>query len=204
VILALAQAPSPLWFFARAAGFVSLILLAGVVSLGLLVSMRWRTPRWPSFLSEDLHRYLGTVLYVFLAIHIVTVLLDPFTRFSIADVAIPFVSSYRPLWMGLGVCAAELTIALGLSVHVRKLIGYRLWRLLHYGTYLTFPVALAHGLGSGSDTHSPWAVAIYMACAITVASLAVLRWQGSSRAAASQGSGPQSVAWNGSEAAAGD
>src|SRR5258708_44114 len=110
-VVALTQTPSPLWYFARASGFVSLILLTATVAVGLALAMRWRSARWPLFLSDGLHRYLGTVLFVFLAVHVLTLWLDPFAKFSLADVLIPFRSSYRTLWMGLGICAAELGLA---------------------------------------------------------------------------------------------
>ncbi len=178
LVLALTHAPSPLWFFARASGFVSLILLTLTVGLGLALALRWRSPRWPLFISDGLHRYLGTVFFLFLTIHVMTLWLDPFAKFSLADVLVPFRSSYRPLWMGLGICAAELSLALALSVHLRKWIGYRAWRVMHYGTYATFPVALLHGLGSGSDGRTWWGLALYAVCGITIGGLALARLAG--------------------------
>jgi sulfoxide reductase heme-binding subunit YedZ len=178
VILALTQAPSPLWYFARASGFVSLILLAVTVGLGLALTLRWRSDSWPTFISDGLHRYLATVFFVFLFIHVETLLLDPFTRFTLSDLLIPFVSTYRTFWMGLGICAAELALALALSVHIRRLIGYRAWRVMHYGTYATFPLVFAHGLGAGSDTRTWWGLAIYAVCGISVISLAAARFFG--------------------------
>jgi methionine sulfoxide reductase heme-binding subunit len=175
VTLALTQTPSALWFFARAAGFVSLVLLSMTVALGIALTLRWRSQGWPTFVSDGLHRYLGTVFFVFLAVHVVTILLDPFTKFSLADVLVPFKSSYRPLWMGLGICAAELALALGLSVHLRRWIGYRAWRVLHYGTYATLPIAFLHGLGSGTDSLTWWGTAIYAACGLPIAGLVVAR-----------------------------
>jgi cytochrome b len=175
VVLALTQAPSPLWFFARAAGFVTLLLLAATVAFGIALTLRLRSPRWPTFITEQLHRYLTSVVYTFLAIHVVTIWLDPFTKFSLADVLLPFVSGYRSFWMGLGICAAELTVALGLSIYVRTLISYRVWRLLHYGTYATFPAALIHGIGTGTDTHTWWGLLIYFVCGCSVATMVILR-----------------------------
>jgi len=184
VILALTQAPSPVWYFARAAGFVSLLLLAAVVALGLALTLRWRTPNWPTFLSEGLHRYLTTVLYVFLAIHIVTIWLDPFTKFNLADVLVPFVSNYRSLWMGLGILAFDLALALGLSIYIRNRIGYRAWRVAHYATNVIFPLALIHGIGTGSDTHTWWALVIYGVAAVPVGALAAARMVGGQAALA--------------------
>ena len=174
-VMALTQEPSALWYFARASGFVSLVLLAATVALGLVLAMRWRNTLFPSFLSEGLHRYLTTVVYVFVGIHVVTLWLDPFSKFSLADVLVPFVSSYRTFWMGLGICALEISLALGLSIYLRPLIGYKAWRMLHYGTYLTYPVALVHGIFTGTDSGRWWAVAIYGVSGLLVVFLAVAR-----------------------------
>jgi predicted ferric reductase len=178
MILALTQAPSPLWYFARAAGFVSLILLAVTVALGLALTLRWRTDSWPTFISDGLHRYLATVFFVFVGIHVETLLLDPFSKFTLSDLLIPFVSTYRPFWMAMGICAAELALALALSFNIRRWIGYRAWRVMHYGTYATFPLVIAHGLGTGSDTRTWWGLAIYIVCGSAVTGLAAARFFG--------------------------
>lgn len=174
-MIALTQAPSVLWYFARAAGFVSLLLLAASVCVGIALSLRLRSPRFPMFLTEGLHRYLSTVLLVFVAIHVVTLLLDPFARFSLADMLIPFASTYKTLWMALGITAAELTVALGLSVYVRSWIGYKAWRFIHYGTYSLFPLGLLHGLGTGTDSHRWWGIAIYAVTGVVVAAMVFWR-----------------------------
>ena len=176
-MVALSQAPSVLWYVARAAGFVSLLLLAATVCVGLALSLRLRTPRWPTFVTEGLHRYLSTVLLVFITLHVVTLLLDPFAKFTVQDVLIPFVSTYRTFWMALGILAAELVVAFALSVYVRKIIGYRAWRVLHYGTYALFPMSLLHGIGTGTDAHSWWGAAIYIVAAIPV--IALVLWRAS-------------------------
>ncbi|MGI8609656.1 MAG: ferric reductase-like transmembrane domain-containing protein [Candidatus Dormibacteria bacterium] len=174
-MLSLTQTPSVLWYFARAGGFVSLLLLSATVCAGVAMSLRWRSPRWPAFVTEGLHRYLSTVMLVFISIHVMTLLLDPFAKFSVQDVLVPLASSYRTFWMGLGICAAELTVAFALSVHLRKAIGYRLWRLVHYGTYGLFPLALLHGLGTGTDTRTGWGLALYLLAGVPVLALVLMR-----------------------------
>ena len=176
-MVALTQAPSVLWYFARAAGFVSLLLLTAAVCVGVALSLRLRTPRWPTFVTEGLHRYLSTVLLVFITIHVATLLLDPFAKFSVQDMLIPFVSTYRTFWMALGICAAELIVAFALSIYIRRFIGYRAWRVLHYGTYALFPLSLLHGIGTGTDTHSWWGAAIYVVAGLPV--IALVLWRAS-------------------------
>ncbi|MHB8507549.1 MAG: ferric reductase-like transmembrane domain-containing protein [Candidatus Dormibacteria bacterium] len=170
--------PSAAWYFARSAGFVSLVLLATTVALGLVLSTRMRSPRWPRFVTEGLHRYLGTVLYSFISIHVVTLLLDPFIKFSLVDVVVPFATSYRTFWTGLGISVAELTLALGLSIHLRTWMGYRAWRIMHYGTYVIFPAAWLHGIFTGTDSRTWWGLTIYAATGSLVGAMALLRASG--------------------------
>ena len=168
-MIGLVAAPSPLWFFARSAGFISLAMLTASASLGILVSMRRRSRTWPLFVTDELHRYMTLVFFAFLVLHIVTVLYDPFTRFRPVDVLVPFLSPYRRAWMGLGILAAELSLALAVSGWLRGRIGYRTFRALHYATYAIFPLALIHGLATGSDTRNGWGLAIYLAAGLAVA-----------------------------------
>jgi sulfoxide reductase heme-binding subunit YedZ len=172
---ALIAPPSPIWFFARAAGFTSLLILTASVCLGILLTLRVRSRNWPLFLSDELHAYTAVVFFVFVTLHVVTVLIDPFTRFGLADVLVPFATSYRTVWMGLGILSLELSLALGLSVYIRRWIGYRAWRVLHYGTYSILPMALVHGMATGTDTSSSWGIAVYGVCIIAVLAVIGLR-----------------------------
>ncbi|MEA2682576.1 MAG: hypothetical protein QOK05_904 [Chloroflexota bacterium] len=182
-MIALVAPASPLWFFARGAGFVSLVLLTISVCLGILVSMRARSRNWPLFLSDSLHGYTAVVFFVFVTLHVVTVLLDPFTKFGLTDVLVPFASTYRRVWLGLGVLALELAVAMGASVYLRRWISYRAWRVLHLGTYAVFPMALVHGLATGSDTRAWWGSVIYAVCVGAVLGASVARlWSGPARA----------------------
>src|SRR5438093_4726492 len=92
-----------LWYATRGAGVVTLILLSGVIVLGIVSSMRWQTPAWPRFLTTGFHRNLALTTLAFLALHIVTAVVDPFTALGWNAALIPFSSSYRRFWLGLGV-----------------------------------------------------------------------------------------------------
>ena len=128
MIAASAAAPSPLWFFARSAGFLTLALLTITVCLGVVVSMRRRSRTWPLFVTDELHRYTVLVFFTFLVVHVATVLLDPFTNFGLQDVLVPFLSAYRRIWMGLGVLAADLALALAIAGWLRRWTGYPIFR----------------------------------------------------------------------------
>src|SRR5438445_11191969 len=92
-----------LWYATRGAGAISLVLLTGVVVLGIAGAVRWQTAGWPRFLTTGFHRNLALLSLVLLAVHIVAAVVDPFTALGWTAAAIPFLSPYRPLCLGVGV-----------------------------------------------------------------------------------------------------
>ncbi|MDX6647433.1 MAG: hypothetical protein QOK40_3160 [Miltoncostaeaceae bacterium] len=157
------------WDAARAGGFTALGLLSLSVMVGLLLSLRLASPRWPRFLTNEVHRFLSLLGLIFIGIHLVAVWLDPFTRFGLAEVLVPLASHYRPLWMGLGIVALYLAVAVWVTTLLRRRIGYSAWRRLHGLAFAVYGAALVHGLATGSDTRTAWAEALYVACALMVA-----------------------------------
>lgn len=164
-----------LWYTTRGAGTVSLIMLTGVVLLGVLSTTRFQTQRWPRFLTTGLHRNVALLALVFLGIHIVTAVVDPFTHLGWLAAVIPFSSYYRTFWLGLGVIAFELFIAILVTSLLRGYVGHTLWRTIHWLTYASWPVAVVHGLGTGTDVWSSWFFTITAACVGTVVFAVVYR-----------------------------
>jgi len=113
---------------------------------------------------------------VFLELHIATAVLDPFAHLGLRDAVIPFASSYRPLWLGLGVVAAELVVALAITSALRSRISYRVWRALHWIAYACWPLALLHGVGTGSDVRTGWFTVLDVVCVGAVFS-ALVGWR---------------------------
>ena len=166
---------SLLWYTTRGAGAVTLILLSSVVVLGIVSTLRVQSPSWPRFLTIGLHRNLALMTLVFLALHIVTAVVDPYTNLGWAAALIPFSSSYRTLWLGLGVIAFELLAAIIVTSLVRGLIGHRTWRAIHWLTYAAWPIGVLHGIGTGTDTLSVWMLAITAGCLAAVGVAVFLR-----------------------------
>jgi sulfoxide reductase heme-binding subunit YedZ len=164
-----------LWFATRGAGIVSLLLFTAVTCLGILTVVRWQSPSWPRFLTVQLHRNLALLSVGFLAIHIVTAIVDPFTSLGLVAAAIPFASSYRPLWVGLGVISMDLTIAIIVTSLLRDRLGQRAWRAVHWLAYASWPLAVVHSLGAGSDAFAPWMLAITGTCVAAVGAAVVWR-----------------------------
>jgi sulfoxide reductase heme-binding subunit YedZ len=157
-----------LWYTTRGAGAVSLVLLSAVVVLGILSVLRVQSAAWPGFLTAGLHRNLSLMTLVFLALHIVTAVVDPFTHLGWLAAVVPFSSYYRTFWLGLGTIAFELMLAIVLTSLVRGFIGQGAWRLVHWLTYASWPIAVLHGIGTGTDAGSAWLVALQVLCVLAV------------------------------------
>ena len=160
------------WDIARAGGFTAYILLTLAVIVGLALSTQIQSPRrWPRLLNSELHNFLTLLSTIFLGVHILATWIDPFTRFSWSEILIPLTSHYRPEWMAFGIVALYLGIAIGISTWLRPLIGYKLWRQMHVLTLVVFALATIHGIGTGSDTQTQWALGIYLVSSVLVGSL---------------------------------
>jgi ferric reductase like protein len=167
-MLAVTHGPSALWYATRGAGAVTLVLLTASVVLGIGEIRRWRPAGAPRFAVAALHRSVSLLALAFLVVHVVTVVLDPFPRISVVAAVVPFAAAYRPLWLGLGTLAADLLVALAVTSLVRRRLGYRAWRGVHWVAYACWPVAILHGLGTGSDVHAAWLAVLTMACIAAV------------------------------------
>jgi methionine sulfoxide reductase heme-binding subunit len=157
-----------LWYTTRGAGAVSLLLLSAVVVLGILSVLRVQSTGWPRFLTVGLHRNLALMTLLFLALHIVTAVVDPFTHLGWLTAVVPFSSYYRTFWLGLGTIAFELLLAIVLTSLIRGFIGQVAWRLVHWLTYASWPFAVLHGVGTGTDAWSAWLFTIQAICVVAV------------------------------------
>lgn len=163
-----ASSPSWLWYATRGLGTATLIVLTFTVVLGILTATRWIGQSTPGFVAADMHRNLSLLALALLAAHIVTTVLDPFAHISVRDVVVPIGAAYRPIWLGLGVAAAEIMLAVVVTSLMRDRIGPRIWRLIHWAAYASWPLAVIHGLGTGSDARSPWLIGVVVTCVAAV------------------------------------
>lgn len=163
------------WDTARAGGFTAYLLVTLSVLLGLALSMRWQLRAWPRLISYELHVWITNLSFVFLGIHILASWIDPFTRFGLGELLLPFVSHYRPFWMALGIVALYLSLAVTLSLFIRKQIGYTWWLRLHELSFAVWGLATIHGLATGSDTRTLWGIELYIVAAVLVCGLLCVR-----------------------------
>ncbi len=170
-----------LWYLTRGSGIVALLLLTAAVVAGLTTSARWSARRWPRFVVENLHRNVSLLSVIFLAVHISSAVLDSYVSISWIDAVIPFIGSYRPLWLGLGAVALDCFLAVAATSMLRARIGYRTWRKVHWLAYGCWGVALMHGLGIGSDSRQIWMLGLDAAAVAAVAVAVVWRIAASRR-----------------------
>jgi hypothetical protein len=167
--------PSVYWYLTRGTGVVALLLLTVGLVLGVMGPTAFRTGRLPRFAVSALHRNVTLLALVFVVVHVVTTILDSYAPIGVRDAFVPFVASYRPVWLGLGAVAFDLLLALIATSLLRKRLGLRAWRAVHWLAYASWPVALLHSLGTGSDARSVWPVLLASAC--TVAVVAAVLWR---------------------------
>lgn len=160
---------SPLvWYLTRSTGIVALVLLTATVTLGMLTSVRTGGEYWPRFAISDLHRRISLLTMVFVVIHVVTAVMDTFVPIGWLSMLVPFTSKYKTLGVTLGTVSFDLLLAVAISSMLRGHISARLWRAVHWATYLSWPVAVIHTIQMGTDMSFGWVEALVAACCITV------------------------------------
>jgi methionine sulfoxide reductase heme-binding subunit len=166
-----------LWYATRAAGLVTLLLLTASTALGIVTAARVGNPvgRWPRFLVIGLHRNIALLALVFLGLHVGTTVVDSYTSIGLQDAVVPFLSGYHRFWLGLGAIASDLLITLTLTSIIRHRLRPALWRAVHWCGYLCWPIALAHGLGIGTDSGRTWVFYLTLGCSAVVGTTVVVR-----------------------------
>ncbi|GHF62105.1 sulfoxide reductase heme-binding subunit YedZ [Amycolatopsis bartoniae] len=168
-----------LWDFGRATGVVALVLLTLSMVLGVATRSGRPAPWLPRFAVTEVHRNVSLLSSVFLALHVVLLLFDPYAMLRLFDFVLPFAGNYRPFWQGLGTVALDVLLALVVTSLLRHRLGRRTWRAVHWAAYALWPIALAHALGTGTDSFSPWFLTLAVLCVLAVAG--ALCWRLSAR-----------------------
>jgi methionine sulfoxide reductase heme-binding subunit len=170
-----ADLTSAFWYLGRGTGVTALVLFTLAVALGAAVRSGRPAAGLPRFGVHQLHRSTSLLATSLLAVHVTTLLFDPYAQLRLVDLVLPFAGAYRPLWLGLGTLALDLVVAIVITSLLRERIGSRAWRALHWATYVMWPLALLHALGTGTDASTPWLRGIVVACVLAVA--AAVGWR---------------------------
>lgn len=160
---------NPLWLATRATGEISLVLFTAVTVLGIATTKGWASSRWPESVVTLLHRNISLLSLVFLVLHVATTVLDGYVPIGWVDAVVPFRSSYRTVWVGLGTVAFDLVLALIVTSLLRRRIPPSLWKGIHWTAYLMWAVSVLHGLGAGSDRTLTRVLAVAMVASVLAA-----------------------------------
>lgn len=164
-----------LWFVSRGSGLLLFVAFSAVVVLGIATRLGSGPKRLPRFVTAEFHRTLALFAVVLLALHVVTALLDPYVSIGWLAATVPFVSHYRPLVLGLGTLAVDIFGAVLVTSLLRRRLGYRWWRAVHWLAYASWPIALVHAFTAGPDTHVWWAATLIWGSIAAVATAVVAR-----------------------------
>lgn len=164
-----------LWALGRGNGIVALAFMTLSVALG--VATRSARPLFalPRFGVADVHRFVALAGTLLVGLHMGLLFMDPYAKLKLIDFVVPFLGSYRPIWQGLGTVAVDLLIVIVITSLLRQRLGVRTFRVIHWTTYLLWPIAMAHALGNGTDTGSLWFMAFAGVCALLVMIAVVFR-----------------------------
>ena len=171
-----------LWFVSRSSGLALLVAFSATVVLGIAARLGSAPKRWSRLALSELHRTLALFSVSFLGLHVATAISDPYVTIGWAATVLPFASPYRTAAIGLGALAVDLAGAVLITSLVRRRLGYRAWRVVHWLAYLAWPAAFAHSITAGSDLRIWWVALVEEGCAVAVATAMVARllfwWRG--------------------------
>ena len=156
------------WYMGRASGFVAYALMLASMLLGIGISSRVFDGVLVRPWVFDMHQFTSIFALVAMAFHVLVLLPDPYTHFSLAELLVPFASPYRPIAVALGVISLYGSVAVTLSYYVKRWIGQGRWRTLHYASFALFAAALVHGATAGADAGETWVQLLYLLSGLAV------------------------------------
>jgi sulfoxide reductase heme-binding subunit YedZ len=175
-LLLAAQDTKAYWYLTRGSGAAATILLSASMVLGVMTSLGVTTRQIPRFLVQGLHRNVSLFVIVFIALHVATTVVDGFVKIGWIDAVVPFRSGYHAWWVGLGTLSLDLILAVTITSLLRARMTYSAWRMVHWASYASWPIAMIHGFEVGSDRHATWMIWVNVIClfAVLIAVLARL------------------------------
>ncbi len=141
-----------LWYVTRAAGLLAYLLLWLATAWGLAVSSKIFDPVLHRAFTYDMHQFLSLLAIGFTILHVVVLLADRYLPFSVAQVLVPFIAPYRPVWVGVGVIGLYLTLLVTVTFYVRRWIGQKTFRAIHLSSFIAYAAVTLHGLFAGTDS----------------------------------------------------
>ena len=172
----LSTEPKAYWYLSRASALVAFTLVWLSMATGLIITNKLAR-LWPGGpIAFDLHQYTSLLGLAFGLFHALILIGDKYINYTLAQILVPFNSvGYKPIWVGLGQVGFYLLAIVSVSFYVRKRIGHRAWRGIHFVSFLSLVLALAHGILSGTDSSLDWVTGFYLASGVSLLFLTVYR-----------------------------
>jgi predicted ferric reductase len=168
-----------LWYLGRGTGLVALVMFTVTMVLGITTRSGRAGLGLNRFGFADLHKTASLAGTGLIAVHVGTLLFDPYAQLKLVDLAFPFLATYRPFWLGLGTLAVDLLVVLVVTSLLRHRVGPRVFKAVHWTAYAMWPLALVHALGTGTDAGTLWMRAVAATCVLAVAAAVGWRTSGS-------------------------
>jgi sulfoxide reductase heme-binding subunit YedZ len=168
VLLTSGLLTSALWYLGRGTGVVALVMLTVTMVLGIVTRSGRPAAGVSRFGVADLHKTASLTGAGLVLLHVGTLLFDPYAQLRLVDLVLPFLGSYRPLWLGLGTLALDVVLVLVGTSLLRHRMGPRAWKAVHWIAYAMWPLAFVHGLMTGTDAGALWFLVLAAACGLAV------------------------------------
>src|SRR5271169_2708443 len=140
------------WYVTRAAGLTGYFLLWLSMAWGLAIANKILSPAVEGTFTYDFHEFLSLLGIGFIFLHIIVLLFDRFLPFSVPQTLIPFIDTYRPVWVGMGIIGFYLFLLVTVTFYMRKTIGSQAFRSIHALSLVGYLGATLHGLFAGTDS----------------------------------------------------
>ncbi len=149
------------WYLTRAAGLMGYFLIWLSTAWGLVVSSKILDRFVERAFTYDFHEFLSWLGLAFIGVHVSVLMVDKYLPYNIWQILIPFLSPYRPLWVGIGVIAFYLSLLVTITFYIKSKIGASAFRKIHYLSFIAYFGATLHGLYAGTDSVLPAANLLY-------------------------------------------
>ncbi|RNM15765.1 ferric reductase-like transmembrane domain-containing protein [Nocardioides pocheonensis] len=164
-----------LWYLNRGSGVALLLVLTATLCLGILSARAGRSRLVPRFVGQQLHRNLGVLALVLVVGHVATAVADTYVDIRWWQAVSPVGATYKPLWLGLGSLSFDVMLLVVLTSLLRHRMGQRSWHAVHLLGYLSWPLAVVHSVGIGTDASSVWGRQVGLGCVAAVAAVSLIR-----------------------------
>ena len=163
------------WFISRGAGIASYLLIAGSMMYGLMITTKTATGAVPAPVTFSMHEFISWLGLVLGLAHAVVLMWDGYIKYTPVNILVPFNSEYRPVWVGIGQIAFYMCAIVVASFYAKKLIGHKIWRLIHYVSFLSYLMVTVHSIQAGSDTNTSSMQIMYIGSLAVILFLTIMR-----------------------------